>query len=394
MFTLLLNLCGAAKNFISRARTRPTILLIAVLMTGCNQVSSTAVIGVGQPLSGGLASLGLDMVRGVELAIEDINKAGLFVDGKQVTLQLVQADDKGNAEDGKVAAQALIDAGAVAVVAHLNSGVSIATAPMYAAQDISQLAISTNPKYTQLGLPTTFRLVANDDAQSKTLAKFAADKFAQGKFAIVDEGTPYGKGLADSTVALLKKTQRAVVLTQSLNDKMTDFTALIPKLKDSGANVLVSTLNDFQVIALIDQMNKANLSMAIIGGDTLKTSAMLKAASTSSSTLYATSPLLDAKEFPKGKEFTERFKAKYKDEPVYGAHYAYDAVYAITRAMRMSKSTKAAEITKSMRIPDAYVPLTQFMRFDKSGEQEYSSVGVFSVHKGAWELELRSSELK
>ena len=39
----------------------------------------------------------------------------------------------------------LVDAGVVAVIGHLNSGVSIETAPIYAAKSIPQIAISTNP---------------------------------------------------------------------------------------------------------------------------------------------------------------------------------------------------------------------------------------------------------
>jgi branched-chain amino acid transport system substrate-binding protein len=62
----------------------------------------------------------------------------------------------------------------VAVIGHLNSGVSMAAAPVYAAKMIPQLAISTKPEYTQMGLPTTFRLVASDALQSKAMGAFAA----------------------------------------------------------------------------------------------------------------------------------------------------------------------------------------------------------------------------
>ena len=86
-------------------------------------------------------------------------------------LKELHIDDKSNAEEGKRVAQMLVDAGVVTVVGHLNSGVSIPAAPIYATKNIPQLAISTKPDYTQLGLPTTFRIVGNDSMQSKALAR-------------------------------------------------------------------------------------------------------------------------------------------------------------------------------------------------------------------------------
>ena len=55
-------------------------------ITGCSKVPDTIKIGVAQPLSGPLAGLGQDLLNGVKLAVEEINRSGLNVDGKRVTL--------------------------------------------------------------------------------------------------------------------------------------------------------------------------------------------------------------------------------------------------------------------------------------------------------------------
>jgi hypothetical protein len=150
------------------------VLVSMAALAGCQPgVPDTVKIGVAQPLTGPLKELGQDMVDGTRMAIDDINKEGLKIDGKLVKLEMVTADDKADAEAGKAAAKTLVDAGVVAVIGHLNSGVSIAAAPIYAEKMIPQLAISTNPKYTKLDLPTTLRLVANDDLQSKAMGSIA-----------------------------------------------------------------------------------------------------------------------------------------------------------------------------------------------------------------------------
>lgn len=69
---------------------------------------------------------------------------------------------------GELASQVVLVA-----VAHLNAAVSIPAAPLYAKAGVPQLAISTKPEYTRLGLPTTLRLVANDDMQSQAMGSYA-----------------------------------------------------------------------------------------------------------------------------------------------------------------------------------------------------------------------------
>ena len=160
---------------------RRTLLLaggLAPLFSACSRLPDTVRIGVAQPLSGPLARLGKDMQAGVEMAVKDLNAAGFSVKGQRITLEVVAKDDKSDAAAGKQVAQELVQAGVVAVIGHLNSGVSIEAAPIYAEAGIAQLAISTNPKYTQLGHPTTLRLVANDDLQAKAMASYAVQQMS------------------------------------------------------------------------------------------------------------------------------------------------------------------------------------------------------------------------
>ncbi len=366
-------------------------LASAFLLAACDRIPDTVKIGVAQPLSGPLAALGKDMKNGVQLAVDEINAEGFKLDGKLVKLEVVVVDDKANAEEGKKVAQTLVDAGVVAVVGHLNSGVSIAAAPIYAEHNIAQLAISTKPEYTQLNLPTTLRMVANDALQSKALGSYAADLAGASKFAVVDDNTPYGKGLADLAAAQIVKSGKQVTLRQSLDDKTTDFTTLVPALKAAGIDVFVTTLADFQVGALVEQLVKADLThMQIVGGDTIKTSKMPPMAK-GIRAVYATSPIVEAIEFNAGPQFLTKFNTAFKSNPVYGAHYAYDATYVLMAAMRRAQSANPKKITAQLKVIDALAPVTNNMRFREDGEQKYGVVSVYKAsNTGVWEAVTRS----
>ena len=366
------------------------IALGSISLVGCNRTPDTIKIGVAQPLSGGLGALGKDLTNGVQLAINELNKEGFKLNGKLVTLEMVAMDDKANADEGVKVAQQLVDAGVVAVVGHLNSGVSIAAAPIYAAKGIAQLAISSNPKFTGLGHATALRLVANDELQARAVGSFAGSQIQGTKFAVIDDGTPYGKGLANAAADKLKA-KKNIALRQSFDDKTTDFTALAAKMKADGIEVVVSTLNDFQIVALIDNLTKIeyNKQITILGTDTLKTTDMIKQTGNVGA-FYATSIVLEASEFAGGKAFLDAYQAAFKIPPAYGGHYTYDATHVLAAAIRRAKSADPTKISETLRKMDGFAPVTGSMKWTDKGEQRYGVVSVYKVTGGRWESIMRS----
>ena len=372
------------------AITAAVISLVVAGLSGCSRIPDTIKIGVAQPLSGGIGALGKDLVNGVQLAVDELNKAGFKVDGKLVTLEMVVVDDKSDPAEGKKVAQQLVDAGVVAVVGHLNSGVSIAAAPIYAEKNIAQLAISSNPKFTELGHPTTLRIVANDDLQARAVGSFAASQIEGTKFAVVDDGTLYGIGLANAAADQLKG-KKTVALRKSYDNKTKDFTELANNLKADGIQVVVSTLNDFQVVGLIESLTKINYNkqIAILGTDMIKTTDMLKHTGDVGA-FYATSIVLEANEFAGGAAFLTAYQAAFKVPPAYGGHYTYDATHILAATIKRIKSADPAAITAALSKVDGYAPVTGSMKWTNKGEQRYGVVSVYTVRSGKWESIMRS----
>jgi len=363
---------------------------VLFILAGCSRIPDSVKIGVAQPLSGPLKPMGADMLDGVQLAVNELNAANFNIHGKPVRLEVVSADDKASPGEGKIAARKLVDAGVVAVVGHLNSGVSIAAAPIYAQGSIPQLAISTKPEFTRLNLATTLRLVANDDLQSKALGSFAATQIGGTKFAVVDDGSSYGKGLADLADEQIRLKGQTVVLRKGLDDKTTNFAGLITELRSTGADVFVTTLADFQVEALIDQLVRAGLTkIQIIGSDNIKTSSLPKAVH-GIAAVYATSPIVETEEFVGGRAFLQKFRHAYGHDPVYGAQYAYDAIYILCAAMKRGESVDPEKVLAELKRIDALAPVTNNIRFKPDGEQFYGVVSVYKVRGGRWEAVTRS----
>ncbi len=375
-------------------RTLLSALLVSSLgmglLTGCDDTPDVIKIGVAQPLTGKKSPQGIDLLNGVKMAADELNKTGIKVKGKKVKIEIVAVDDQANAETGKIVAQQLVDAGVVAVIGHFNSGVSIAAAPIYAAKDIPQLSTSTNAKYTALGLSTTFRLVANDTMQAKAIGSFAANNLNATRFAVVDDSTPYGKDLAAGAATQLDLYKKEIVFKQSFDNTTTAFEGLAQKLKDGNIDVIVTTMSDFQVLALLENLKKIDYTrISVLGGDTIKTTAMLKGLGMVAG-IYASSPVLEALEFQTGSTFLDKYRAIYKVDPAYAGYYTYDAMYAIADAIGRAGSVKPKDIGTMLRKSDPYVPVTNSFKFDEKGDQRYGAVSVYNMATGKWLSQVRS----
>ena len=154
--------------------------------------------------------------------------------------------------------------------------------------------------------------------------------------------------------------------------------------------VIVTTLNDFQVVALMQALGKVgHTKVSVLGGDTIKTTDMTKGMGMVEG-IYATSPILEAKEFTAGKPFLEKYIEAFKKPPAYGGHYTYDSMYVLSAAIQKAKSADPQDITKAMHSINGYAPVIGTMTWDDKGEQRYGAVGVYELRAGNWELRMRS----
>src|SRR5690606_24112162 len=123
-----------------------------------------------------------------------LNTKGLTLAGKKIRFQLQAEDDAADPKQATAAATKLVDARVSAVIGHLNSGTTIPASKIYSDAGIPQVSPSaTNPKYTQQGFKTAFRVVANDAQLGNVLGQYAVKTLGAKNIAIIDDRTAYGQ---------------------------------------------------------------------------------------------------------------------------------------------------------------------------------------------------------
>ena len=369
---------------------RASMAAVASLLVACGpRIPETITIGVAQPLSGPSAARGQDLVNGAKLAAADLNASRYRIAGKPVKIEIVAIDDKADKEEAKKVAQTLVDQKVTAVIGHLSSDVTEAVIPIYRSGNVPQLFTSSAAELTKLGGGNAFRLIANDEIQARAIASYAGESLKANKIAVVYEDTAFGAPLAKSMTAALAKQNKKVEISEAIDNKTTKFTDFVAKLKASRPEVLVAMVRDHQLLPLFDQMNAAGLGeIPVIATSVAKTQRAATGATIR--TLYLTSSSAEAREFMGGTEFVKKFRAAYQSEPVWAAHYAYDAVYVLADTLRRIETTDAAALRARLATIDAIAPVTTTMRFNAEGEQRYGAISVYQRRDSRWEPLMRS----
>ena len=334
-------------------------------------------IGHVAPLTGPIAHLGKDNENGARLAIEEINKSGLMIDGKKVILTLVPEDD---AEDPKTAtqvAQKLVDAKVVGVVGHLNSGTSIPASKIYSDAGITQISPSaTNPDYTKQGFKTTYRLVATDAQQGPALANYVINTLRAKTVAIIDDSTQYGKGLADEFEKTIKAAGVKVVTREASNNKATDFKAILTKVKGSKPDVIMYGGMDATGGPLTKQAAELGIKAKVVGGDGMCTEKLAELAGEAVINVTCSEAGMALSKMAQGADFQKRYKERFNTDVQIYAPFTYDAVYVFVDSMKRANSVDPAKILVVM--PDTKMNgLVGNIAFDNKGDMKEGVITLY-----------------
>lgn len=381
-------------------RTAAVALTAALLVAACGQDAPppapkaeapkapevlSVKIGSASPLTGPQAHIGIDIRNGVQLAIEDANAANVEIGGKKVKFEMVAEDDEANPTKATTVAQKLVDAKVAAVIGHFNSGASIPASKIYSDAGIPQISpSSTNPKYTEQGFKTTFRVVAHDGQQGPTLARFAAKTLQSKSVAVIDDSTAYGQGLADNFEATAKSLGIKVVAREHTTDKDTDFKAILTRIKGKKPDLIMFGGIDPQAAPMIKQMKDLGIQARFIGGDGMQTPNFIKLAGDASEGAMASIPGLPKDQMPGGKTFLDKYKTKFNQDVELFAPMGYDAVMVFIEAMKRAGSSDPAKFLPEVG-KTSYNGVIGPIAFDDKGDLKNGPITVYVVKGGKWE---------
>ena len=352
------------------------LLIVAMLLplASCKQGGGTIKIGVIAPMTGDAKTFGESTKEGVEMAIAEWNAKG-GINGK--TLQMVLADDKGDAAEASAAATKLIKQDGVKfIVGSVMSSCSIPISQIANDNKIVQISpTSTNPKVTVADgkrKEYVFRACFIDPPQGSAMANFALNNLKIKSAAVFyDNGNDYVKGLAEFFKAAFEKGGGKVTVYEAYGKDDTDFSALITKVLAANPEMLY--LPDYynKVSLMAKQARDKGFKGVLAGGDGWDSSDLDVKVTEGG---YFTNHYSPGDTRPVVQNWVKAYSAKYKTAdgkpktPDALATLAYDAANLLFNAIKTAGTEDTAKVKDALQNTKGFAAISGDITFDKNGD--------------------------
>ncbi|MCY4485617.1 MAG: ABC transporter substrate-binding protein [Deltaproteobacteria bacterium] len=323
---------------------RLIVAILFIVMNAGALYAADVKLGVVFGYTGPIESLTPQMAAGAELAMKEVSDSGALLGGAKVIS--VRADSTcGDAAAGSAATERIVTSDKVnAIVGGDCSGVTIAMLGNVAKPNG---IVMISPSATSPALSTIednglfFRTAPSDARQGAIVADILKDMGIK-EAALTYTNNDYGKGLADSIAANVKKGGGKITISAPHEDGKGDYSAEVAALAAAGGDILI-------VAGYADQGGKGIIQGALDTGafdkfylpDGMISDSLTKAIGKDLEGAIGAHPGTDSPGKTKLDEIAKAANVK-SDSPFVGE--SYDAAALIMLAMQAAKSAESGKL--------------------------------------------------
>lgn len=371
-----------------------TLLLSACGRTpaagGGNTTQQSIKIGGGFALTGDESSLDLPAANGAKLAVKEINAAGGVL-GKQIDF-IVHDTKYDMSVTAQVAKQFVEQDKVIAVIGFTDTDSVLASGPTIQAAGLPFItAGATSPKIpTQVG-DMMFLACFGDNVQAAAGAEYSFKNFGKNAYLLWDKGVEYTTLLGGYFKSRFTDLGGNIVLEDSYDDKATDFSAQIAKVKalPQQPDFYYIAAMPYNVGPVVKQFRDAGLTAPIVGGDGYDTPDILSVAGPAANGVwFSTHALMDKSGGTDGiKKFIAAYNKEYGHDPENAfAALGYDSVYLLADAIKRAGSTDAQAIKKALEGTKNFAGITGSITFSADSHVPQKGVTLIDIKDNKFTL--------
>ena len=329
-------------------------------------------IAVEGPQTGSQASNGQDMLRGVQLAVKQVNAKGGVL-GRQV--RIVKANDQANPSLAKKVAGQVISGSSVAVIGPYNSSVGLLNLPLYTSNKIVPVQLTSTDDTTGEGVT-----VQPKNSQISPIEfNYIKATFAPTRVSMLVTQSTYTQGMADRLQASLLRT--GVLVTQiPVAEGQADYSAEVKAaLADKPTVLYLSTY--FPEGALIAKQFAASGSSAkCFAGLANQDPGFITAAGIADSQACVFSGVPEPTQFPTAKNYVKQYKATFNKNPGTWGTFTYDSANILFAAWKKAGTTTYAPVIRQLKKTTNFAGATGKITIDTQGNRPNVPVEVLRVN--------------
>lgn len=345
---------------VRRVLLAPTL---ALALLAAPPVRADVVVGLPLPRTGQATAIGDQVFRGATAAARAINAAG-GIRGEPVVLDV--RDDACDPKEAVAVAEDYVRRGIRLVVGHVCSGASIVASDVYAEAGAVMISpSSTAARLTDRNLAGVLRVCWRDDDQGRLSAAIIAERFRDRKIAILHDGTPVSRGLADATKANLNKIGIVETLFLGVAQGERDYGPVVARLKGAGIDLAYFGGEAPEMGLLVRQGEEQGFKPQWFGSSGLAMPGFAKIAGGAADGTLMTFPA-DPRRRPEAAEALAALKVEGSDGGGFTLH-AYAAVQALAKAAGVAGTTDPRAVERALKSERFDLVLGQ-VGFDQKGD--------------------------
>jgi branched-chain amino acid transport system substrate-binding protein len=369
-----------------------TVLSLTTALPGFAQ--ETLKLGLVAAMSGQSAKSGEAIVRGLSLAIDEINAKGGVL-GKKV--ELVVRDDESNPAKGVIAARELVQREKVAAFfGGLDTPVSIAIVPFANQAKVPFIGVwAAGTAITQNGAPENyvFRVSAVDDLVDVALVDHATKTYGVKKPGMILINNPWGESNEKGLKVALEAKKLPFAGIEKFQDSDVDVVPQLTRLKNEGADALFLVANVAPAAQVVKSLDRMGWNVPLISHWGPAGGRFTELAGPSAEKVHFIQTFsFSGNTNPKAVAVLEALKKRYPEvktladvTPAVGIANSYDAMHLLALAIAKAGSTEGPKIRTGFYAIDKYDGLIK--SYDKpfspqSHDALSASDYIFTFFKG------------
>jgi branched-chain amino acid transport system substrate-binding protein len=356
-------------------------LLVSAALAGGAGSTAPLLVAVEGPQTGDQAANGLDQLRGVRLAVQQLNADGGLWDGRKVAI--FAADDKGDAANAKAVARQVIAQGGRFVIGPYNSSVGISNLALYRRSHVLPLWMTSRDETAGLGAtvqPMNSQIAPVEERYVKLVG-------ARHVAMLVDD-TPNGaftKGMADRLRAVLERDGASVTWTSV--HETTDPSSTSEYYAGQVAHALASNPDLVYVSTYFPEGIEISKALATSGitprclmGLANVDNGFVAKTSLAEAQRCVFSGVPAATEMPSARAYVRQYRATFRKTPGVWGSFTYDSARILFAAIDRAKSYGFGAVERQLRTTRAYRGATGAITIDtKTGYRASVPVSILRV---------------
>lgn len=337
-----------------------------LLAGGCGGERSVE-IGVVAPTSGQWSLYGEPIVKGIELAHEQLSQNP----SREIAIELAVRDSESSPEKAAELLAELFEGDSLAALGGVTTAEALEMVPVLDREEKVMISPSaTSPRLTGIS-QLFFRVVPSDFREGAKMGNFVAQELQIERVVIIAAESPYATGIQDVFKTEFERYGGEVLEVVEYSPGTTDFESVVEQALDVDPAPEAVYVADyaFEIGTIVGELKQSGFDGNILTTHAFAAPGLFGQLGDVAEGVLLTQTVFDVNdESPEVRRFVDAYRNKYGEEPNFFAAHGYDAMMVVAATLDTGNVRTARDFYKEVRNLRDFVGAGGPVQFDEKGD--------------------------